>query len=83
MVFGKAGKETYGLGRFFSSLQNRVIPSYRFFIFSLMDVKERQSYPIQVAQMVKTQGEKTKGRRKKKNRQNRKARRGSPERQPE
>lgn len=26
MVFGKAGKETYGLGRFFSSLQNRVIP---------------------------------------------------------
>jgi putative transposase len=28
VVFGKAGKETYGLGRFFSSLQNRVIPGF-------------------------------------------------------
>jgi len=26
VVFGKAGKETYGIGRFFASLQNRVIP---------------------------------------------------------
>jgi len=57
VVEGKAGKETYGLGRFFSSLQNRVIPSLAFFVFSLVDVQERQSYPLQVAQMVKTQGE--------------------------
>lgn len=53
VVFGKAGKETYGLGRFFSSLQNRVIPGLSFFVFSLIDVQERQSYPIQVVQMVK------------------------------
>ena len=53
MVFGKAGKETYGIGRFFSSLQNRVIPGLSFFAFSVIDVKERQSYPIQVVQMVK------------------------------
>ena len=33
VVFGKAGKETYGLGRFFSSLQNRVIPGYRSLCF--------------------------------------------------
>ena len=57
VVEGKAGKETYGLGRFFSSLQNRVIPSLAFFVFSLVDVQERQSYPLQVAQMVKTEGE--------------------------
>jgi putative transposase len=53
VVFGKAGKETYGIGRFFSGLQNRVIPSLSFFVFSVIDVKERQSYPIQVVQMVK------------------------------
>jgi len=53
VVFGKAGKETYGIGRFFSSLQNRVIPSLSFFTFSVIDVKERQSYPIQAVQMVK------------------------------
>ena len=53
VVFGKAGRETYGLGRFFSSLQNRVIPGLSFFVFSLIDVQERQSYPIQAMQMVK------------------------------
>jgi hypothetical protein len=53
VVFGKAGKETYGLGRFFSSLQNRVIPGLSFFVFSLIDVQERQSYPIQAMQIIK------------------------------
>jgi putative transposase len=59
VVFGKAGKETYGIGRFFSSLQNRAIPGLSFFAFSLIDVQERQSYPIQVVQLVKKEGEKT------------------------
>jgi len=53
VVFGKAGRETYGLGRFFSSLQNRVIPGLSFFVFSLIDVQERQSYPIQAVQIIK------------------------------
>jgi putative transposase len=53
VVFGKAGKETYGIGRFFSSLQNRVIPGLSFFVFSVIHVKERQSYPIHAVQMVK------------------------------
>ena len=57
VVFGKAGKETYGIGRFFSSLQNRVIPGLSFFVFSVIHVKERQSYPIQAVQMVKAQEE--------------------------
>ena len=30
VVFGKAGQETYGIGRFFSSLQNRVISGLSF-----------------------------------------------------
>ena len=53
VVFGKAGKETYGLGRFFAGLQNRVIPGLSFFVFSVINVKERQSYPIQAVQMIK------------------------------
>jgi putative transposase len=53
VVFGKAGTETYGIGRFFSSLQNRVIPGLSFFVFSVIHVKERQSYPIQAIQMLK------------------------------
>jgi putative transposase len=55
VVFGKAGKETYGLGRFFSSVQNRVIAGLSFFVFSVIDVQERQSYPIQAVQMIKGQ----------------------------
>lgn len=55
VVFGKAGKETHGLGRFFSSLQNRVIPGLSFFVFSLIDVQERQSYPMQAVQIIKEQ----------------------------
>ncbi len=53
VVFGKAGSETYGIGRFFSSLQNRVIRALSFFVFSVIDVTERRSYPIQAVQMVK------------------------------
>jgi len=59
VVFGKAGKETYGLGRFFSSLQHRVLPGLSFFAFSLIHVPERQSYPIHITQVVKQAGEKT------------------------
>ena len=58
VIFGKAGQETYGLGRFFSSLQQRVIPGLSFCVFSWIDVRERQSYPSQVVQMVKEAGEK-------------------------
>ncbi len=59
VVFGKAGKETHGVGYFFSGLQQRVIPGLSFFVFSLIDVHERQSYPIQVIQMVKKESAKT------------------------
>jgi putative transposase len=66
VVFGKVGKETYGIGRFFSSLQNRVIPGLSFFVFSVINVKERQSYPIQAVQMVKHCPEPVEGKAKKK-----------------
>jgi putative transposase len=66
VVFGKAGKETYGIGRFFSSLQNRVIPGLSFFVFSVIDVNERQSSPIQAVQMIKPNPEPVEGKKEKK-----------------
>lgn len=58
VVASKAGKETYGLGRFFSSLQQRVISGIAFFAFSLVNVREERSYPMQVTQIVKSAEEK-------------------------
>ena len=50
VVVSKAGKHTHGLGRFYSSLARRVIPSLSFFVVSLIDVKTRRAYPLQVEQ---------------------------------
>ena len=55
----KAGKETYGLDQFFSGIQQRVIPSLSFFVFSLVDLREDRSYPMQFVQAVRSTGEKT------------------------
>ncbi len=58
VVVGKAGKETHGLDRFFSGIQQRVIAGLSFFTFSLIDVQEEHSYPLQVTQTVKSAEEK-------------------------
>jgi putative transposase len=58
VVVSKAGKETYGLDRFFSGLQQQVIPGLAFFTFSLINVREAQSYPLQATQVVKSAEEK-------------------------
>jgi hypothetical protein len=57
-VVSKAGKQTYGLERFFAGLQQRVIPGLSFFVFSLVNVREEHSYPLQVMQTVKSVEEK-------------------------
>ena len=57
-VVSKAGKRTYGLDRFFSGLQQKVIPSLSFFVFSLVSVKGRRSYPVCVEQTVRDEEEK-------------------------
>ena len=54
----KAGKKTYGLDRFFSSLYGKPVPGLSFFALSLISVKERRSYPMMVEQMVRTEVEK-------------------------
>jgi hypothetical protein len=58
VVVSKAGKETYGLDHFFSGIQQRVIPSLSFFTFSLVNVQEERSYPMQAVQVVKSLEEK-------------------------
>jgi putative transposase len=57
-VVSKAGKETFGLDRFFAGLQQQVIPGLSFFAFSLVNVREEQSYPLQINQIVKSEAEK-------------------------
>ena len=57
-VVSKAGKKTYGLDRFFSGLQQKVISSLSFFVISLISVNRRRSYPVCVEQTVRSAEEK-------------------------
>lgn len=52
VVVSKAGKKTHGVGRFYSGLAQRVIPSVTFLGLSLIDVEQRQSYPLCVEQIM-------------------------------
>lgn len=67
-VVTKSGKKTYGLDRFFSGLLNQVVPSIAIFALSLIDVKERRSYPIRVEQVVRSEAEKAAAKAKKQQR---------------
>ena len=58
VVVSKAGQKTHGLDRFFSGVQQQVISGLSFFSFSLVNVREEQSYPMQATQMVKSAEEK-------------------------
>jgi len=57
-VVTKAGRETYGLDRFFSSLHNQVVKGIAIFSVSLVSVEERRSYPLQVEQVLRSDEEK-------------------------
>ena len=54
VVDSKAGRESHGLDRFFSSLQQRVISGLAFFTFSLVDVEAERAYPLQMTQVVRS-----------------------------
>jgi hypothetical protein len=58
VVVTKAGKQTYGLDRFFSSLYDKPVPGLAFFALSLVAVGERHAYPVSVEQVVRTEEEK-------------------------
>jgi len=65
----KSGKETYGLGKFFSSIYSRAVSGLGFQCLSLIEVERRMSWPILTEQIspspkkkksVKTKGKKVK-----------------------
>ena len=68
-VVTKAGKQTYGLDRFFSSIYGKPVPGLAFFALSLVSVQARKSYPLLVEQRVRSEAEKEAVRRKKRRKQ--------------
>jgi len=66
----KAGKSTYGVGYFYSGLQNRAINGIQFLSFSLIDVKSHRAYPLFSKQL--------KRKKKKENEKKPKGKRGRP-----
>jgi putative transposase len=57
-IVTKAGKKSYGLDHFFSSLYGKPVPGLAFFALSLIHVAERRSSPVMVEQRVRSAEEK-------------------------
>jgi putative transposase len=57
-VVTKAGKQTHGLDRFFSSIFNKPVAGLAFFALSLVSMEERKSYPMLVEQVIRSEAEK-------------------------
>ncbi len=58
VVVTKAGKKTFGLDRFFSSVYQRPVPGVAFFSLALVSTKARRAFPIRLEQVVRTEAEK-------------------------
>jgi putative transposase len=58
VVVPKAGKHTYGLDRFFSSIYQHAVPGLAFFSLALVSTTQRRAFPIRLEQVVRTDGEK-------------------------
>ncbi len=57
-VITKAGKKTYGLDRFFSSIYGKPVPGLALFALSLINVNQERSTPLLVEQVLKSESEK-------------------------
>ncbi len=53
VVVTKAGHETYGLDRFFSSLFGKPVPGIAFFAFALVNVRQRTAHPLRIGQVLR------------------------------
>ena len=58
VVVTKAGKKTYGVERFFSSLYGKSVSGLSFFALSLISVQQRHSFPIRIEQTILKKEEK-------------------------
>ena len=54
----KSGKQTYGVGWFFSSILGKAIPALAFFSIAIINVKTRQAYSLSTEQVIRTPEEK-------------------------
>ena len=81
-VVTKAGKLTYGLDRFFSSIFGRPVKGIAFLALTLISVKQHKAYPVRMEQLTKKQAlcskKKTKANAKKKKKVKQKGKRGRP-----
>ena len=58
VVATKAGQQTHGLDRFFSSLYGTPVPGLAFFALSLVSTQQRRSFPIRGEPVVRSDVEK-------------------------
>lgn len=61
-VLKKAGKHTFGIDRFFSSLADKAVPGVAFFVLALVSVQKRHAYPLCAEQVVRSPEEKQQAR---------------------
>jgi putative transposase len=52
VVVTKAGTETHGLGKFYSSIRGKVVPSLSYFTFSLVNTSTGASHPLMTRQQL-------------------------------
>src|SRR5918998_3229092 len=58
VVVTKAGKQTFGLDRFFSGVLQKAVPGVAFFSLALISTRTRRAFPLRVEQVVRTEAEK-------------------------
>ena len=58
VVVTKAGKKTFGVDRFFSSIYQHPVPGLAFFSLALVSTRERRAFPVRIEQVVRTEAEK-------------------------
>ena len=57
VVVTKAGKKTFGLDRFFSSIYQKPVPGVAFFSLALISTTARRAFPLRLDQVVRTEAE--------------------------
>jgi putative transposase len=56
-VVTKSGKQTHGLGYFFSSIQNKPVKGIEFFSLSMINISRRKSSPILMEQTIRVKSD--------------------------
>jgi putative transposase len=72
-VLKKAGKQTHGIDRFFSSLADKTVPGVSFFGLALVNVRTRKASTLSAEQVVRSDAEKEEAKKRKQQKRERKA----------